>query len=66
MNTGFLALCLILSDTASALSIKHPARAASYSALGCYTDNANGKRALTGKTTAADDMSVQKCASFCS
>ncbi|KAG9197338.1 hypothetical protein G6514_001861 [Epicoccum nigrum] len=67
MTTGFLlALCLALSDTAFALSIKHPVRAVSYSALGCYTDNANGKRALTGKSMAADDMSVQKCATFCS
>jgi hypothetical protein len=36
------------------------------SPLGCFTDNEGGKRALTGSNFTATDMTVDKCASFCS
>jgi len=37
-----------------------------YYHLGCYTGWINGSRVLRGPSLAADDMSVDKCASFCS
>lgn len=33
--------------------------------LGCYLDNANGRRALEGRSYASDDMTVDTCAAFC-
>ncbi|KZL79134.1 wsc domain-containing protein [Colletotrichum incanum] len=44
---------------------QHIPRANDYKFLGCQTEGANG-RALTGKFTAADTMTVEDCASFCS
>lgn len=66
LDTRLVLLCLLWLETVSSLSIQRPARALPYTALGCYTDNVNGKRALSGKSAAADDMSVAKCAIFCS
>ncbi|GKT40448.1 WSC domain-containing protein [Colletotrichum spaethianum] len=43
---------------------QHVPRANDYKFLGCQTEGANG-RALTGKFTAADTMTVETCASFC-
>ncbi|KAK4207615.1 WSC domain-containing protein [Rhypophila decipiens] len=37
-----------------------------FSPLGCYTDNEGGGRALSDSQTASDDMTVEKCATFCS
>ncbi|GKT89334.1 WSC domain-containing protein [Colletotrichum tofieldiae] len=44
---------------------QHVPRANDYKFLGCQTEGANG-RALTGKFTAADTLTVEDCASFCS
>ncbi|KAK2042793.1 WSC domain-containing protein [Colletotrichum somersetense] len=44
---------------------QHVPQANGYKFLGCQTEGANG-RALTGKFTAADTMTVEDCASFCS
>ncbi|KAK2008051.1 WSC domain-containing protein [Colletotrichum eremochloae] len=44
---------------------QHVPRVKDYKFLGCQTEGANG-RALTGKFTAADTMTVEDCASFCS
>ncbi|KAK1982637.1 WSC domain-containing protein [Colletotrichum cereale] len=44
---------------------QHVPQVKDYKFLGCQTEGANG-RALTGKFTAADTMTVENCASFCS
>lgn len=62
-----LPLLSILLDGASSLPSKRaPIPDVSSTSLGCFTDNEGGKRALTGNNFAADDMTVEKCASFCS
>nr|XP_036588519.1 uncharacterized protein CTRU02_01571 [Colletotrichum truncatum]KAF6799892.1 hypothetical protein CTRU02_01571 [Colletotrichum truncatum] len=50
----------------SALPSQHPKRALAPTHLGCFADLVDGKRALNGRNTAADDMTVEKCAAFCS
>ncbi|KAK4184466.1 WSC domain-containing protein [Podospora australis] len=40
--------------------------APSFTSLGCVTDNAGGVRALSGASFATADMTVEKCAAFCS
>ncbi|TQN68162.1 WSC domain-containing protein [Colletotrichum shisoi] len=44
---------------------QHAPRAGDYKFLGCQTEATNG-RALGGKSTASDTMTVDGCASFCS
>lgn len=41
-----------------------PLTVGSYKYVSCYTEATNG-RALTGKTVAADDMTLERCASNC-
>ncbi|CAJ2507996.1 Uu.00g091820.m01.CDS01 [Anthostomella pinea] len=36
-----------------------------YTFLGCQTETSNGPRALAAKSSAADDMTLDKCAAFC-
>ncbi|OHF03550.1 WSC domain-containing protein [Colletotrichum orchidophilum] len=44
---------------------QHVPQAGNYKFLGCQTEGSNG-RALTGAFTAADTMTVETCATFCS
>ncbi|KAL0943413.1 uncharacterized protein CTRU02_201299 [Colletotrichum truncatum] len=59
-------LFTLLSTTASALPSRHSARDFTYTTLGCFTDLTDGKRALNDMHYATDDMTIEKCASFCS
>ncbi|KAK4647430.1 uncharacterized protein QC761_101440 [Podospora bellae-mahoneyi] len=63
-----LSLISLFLSLGSALPSKHLNRqpAPSYTSLGCFKDNEGGRRALTGGSYAADDMTVASCASFCS
>ncbi|KAF5522913.1 WSC domain-containing protein [Colletotrichum aenigma] len=54
------------SSTASATAtLAHISAVGQYSLVGCQTEATNG-RALQATSTAADDMTLEKCATFCS
>lgn len=54
------------SSTASATAtLAHISAVGKYSLVGCQTEATNG-RALQATSTAADDMTLEKCATFCS
>jgi iron transport multicopper oxidase len=53
-----------VSPSAPPSGPEHVKQVGDYSWLGCYTTATTG-RALTGKTYASDDMTVQSCTAFC-
>ncbi|KAJ0381600.1 hypothetical protein COL26b_000278 [Colletotrichum chrysophilum] len=54
------------SSTASATAtLAHISAVGQYSLVGCQTEATNG-RALQATSTAADDMTLEKCATYCS
>ncbi len=61
-----LPLFSLLAATATALPNLHVKRLPDNAvSLGCYLDNAGGKRALEAQSYASDDMTVDSCGAFC-
>ena len=61
-----LPLISLLAATVTALPSPPCKRAPDNAvALGCYLDNAGGKRALEARSYASDDMTVDSCGAFC-
>ncbi|KAL0932353.1 uncharacterized protein CTRU02_213306 [Colletotrichum truncatum] len=61
-----LSLHSLFIPSTAALPSQHIPRAIDYTALGCFTDNVNGRRVLGDKNTAANDITLEKCAASCS
>ncbi|KAL0934763.1 uncharacterized protein CTRU02_209354 [Colletotrichum truncatum] len=57
---------LLLLPSVSGLPSQHSVRDLAYTPLGCFTDLANGQRAINDKNAATNDMTVESCAAFCS
>ncbi|KAI0122886.1 hypothetical protein BJ170DRAFT_116294 [Xylariales sp. AK1849] len=54
------------SFSTTVLALSHIPTIASYSLVGCWTEGANGARALGAKsTTSSDSMTLEDCATFC-
>ncbi|KAG7289214.1 hypothetical protein NEMBOFW57_005577 [Staphylotrichum longicolle] len=61
-----LPLISLLAATVTALPNPHSKRVPDNAlSLGCYLDNAGGKRALEARSYASDDMTVDSCGAFC-
>lgn len=64
--TGLRAAVSLIALAATAQALPHKREAAPFTREGCFVDNVNGHRLLDGSSYAADAMTVEACAGFCS